>query len=67
MLDKNICEIDLPYSCKLFLQELQCMSIVPRLNVGEDEKNILNELFKKDELEYSDEEEYSDEDQDQDN
>ena len=38
------------------------MSIVPRLNVGEDEKNILNELFKKDELEYSDEE-YSDEDE----
>ena len=53
--DKNICNVELPYSCKLFMQELQCMSIVPRLIVDDDdEKNILNELFEKEEIEYSD-------------
>ena len=55
--DKNICNVELPYSCKLFMQELQCMSIVPRLIVDDDdEKNILNELFEKEETEYSDDE-----------
>jgi len=59
--DKNICQVELPYSCKLFLQELQCMSIVPRLNVEEDEKNILHDLFKNNENEYSDDDEIDDE------
>ena len=60
--DKNICSVELPYSCKLFLQELQCMSIVPRLNVGEGEKNnILNDLFENEDTEYSDEEEEEEE------
>ena len=26
--DKNVCSVELPYSCKLFIQELQCMSII---------------------------------------
>ena len=56
----NICNVCLPYSAKLFLQELQCMSIIPRLNVNSDEKNILDGLFEKEEEIYSDEEEDDD-------
>ena len=67
--DKNICSVELPYSCKLFMQELQCMSIVPRLNVNDDDNNILNTIFKEnnkknnDDLVY-DEEEYEDDEED---
>jgi DNA-directed RNA polymerase II subunit RPB2 len=67
--DKNICSVELPYSCKLFMQELQCMSIVPRLNVNDDDNDILNTIFKEnnkkndDDLVY-DEEEYEDDEED---
>ena len=60
--DKNICDVELPYSCKLFLQELQCMSIVPRLIVDDDEQHILSQLFENNEPEYSDDEEEEEED-----
>ena len=43
--DKNICQVELPYSCKLFLQELQCMSIVPRLNVDEDDDEYIKKFI----------------------
>ena len=59
--DKNICDVELPYSCKLFLQELQCMSIVPRLIVDDDEQHILSQLFENNEPEYSDDEEEEEE------
>jgi DNA-directed RNA polymerase II subunit RPB2 len=59
--DKNICDVELPYSCKLFLQELQCMSIVPRLIVDDDEQHILSQLFENNEPEYSDDEEEDEE------
>ena len=46
--NKNICNIELPYSTKLFLQELQTMSIVPRLNTNTNDNNIsaLDHLMK---------------------
>ena len=60
----NICNVELPYSAKLFLQELQCMSIIPRLNVNSDEKNILDNLFEKEEEIYSDDNDDDDDDED---
>ena len=50
--DKNICNIELPYAMKLFLQELQCMSIMPRINTNTDDNNIsaLDHLMKTDDI-----------------
>ena len=46
--DKNICNVELPYAMKLFMQEIQCMSIIPRLNTNTDDNNIsaLDHLMK---------------------
>jgi DNA-directed RNA polymerase II subunit RPB2 len=50
--DNNICNIELPYAMKLFMQELQCMSIVPRINTNTDDNNIsaLDHLMKTDDI-----------------
>jgi len=44
---KNICNIELPYSSKLFLQELECMSYAPRLitNTNINNKPVFDHLL----------------------
>ena len=45
--DDNINTVQLPYSMKLFIQELQSMSISPKCVIenNEDDSNILNEII----------------------
>ena len=45
--DDNINTVELPYSMKLFIQELQCMSISPKCIIEnhEDDTNLLNEIL----------------------
>ena len=45
--DDNINIVQMPYSMKLFIQELQCMSITPKciLENHEDDTNLLNEII----------------------
>ena len=44
---KNICNIEIPYSSKLFLQELECMSYAPRLitNTNINNKPVFDHLL----------------------
>jgi len=63
---KDICNIEIPYASKLFLQELETMSIAPRL-ITEDTVNskpIFNHLlnnFSNNNIEYDDDEEEEEE------
>jgi len=45
--DSNINSVELPYSMKLFLQELQCLSISPKciLETQDDDTNLLNSII----------------------
>ena len=67
--EKDICNIEIPYSSKLFLQELETMSIAPRLITDETIQNkpvfnyLLNNLSEQN-IEYEIEDDYDDEDDD---
>ena len=59
--EKDLCNIEIPYASKLFLQELECMSIAPRLVTDEKINNkpvfnyLLNNLSEKNiEYDYDD-------------
>jgi DNA-directed RNA polymerase II subunit RPB2 len=65
---KDICNIEIPYASKLFLQELETMSIAPRLITEETVKSkpIFNHLlnnFSNNNIEYDEEEEEDEEEE----
>ena len=68
--EKDICNIEIPYATKLFLQELETMSIAPRLITEETIHNkpvfnyLLNNLSENNiEYDYDDDTEEEEEDQ----
>ena len=68
--EKDICNIEIPYASKLFLQELETMSMPPRLITEETMHNkpvfnyLLNNLLENNiEYDYDDEEEEEEEDE----